>query len=128
MLQVFKLLAPIFIPAWQFFREIAPSPRIEYALDSEQFKTWHEFNLRPQEINFWGFVRRIFYNREWNEMLFIMNCAEKLITSPNQYSSEEILKRLKTNLKLSDSEHLKFRLVFVSIENGAFRRVILHES
>ena len=36
MLQSLKLVLPVLIPSWQFFNEVAPSPRIEFTLREKE--------------------------------------------------------------------------------------------
>ena len=133
MLETLKLLLPIFIPSWQFFKEIAPSPRIEFTLlktEQDQAK-WQEFNLQPQESA--NLLTSLFHNPRWNESLYIANCAEQLIADPQEYYSQEILKRIQTELErkqmeLSATPYLQFRLIFISKQNGELKQDLLYSS
>jgi hypothetical protein len=128
-----KLLLPVFIPSWQFFKDLAPSPRIEFTLHKtaeEGLCDWQELNLRPQRLSIIEMLVSIFFNPRWNEALFIMNCAEQLIINPTEYGSREIMKRIQSELErrqvdLRMTPYLQFRLVFVSRENTSLRRDIL---
>ncbi len=133
MLSTLKLLLPIFIPSWQFFKEIAPSPRIEFTLlkTEEDEAKWKELKLRPQKAT--NLLKSLFYNPRWNEALYIMSCAEQLIANPQGYYSEEILKCIKTELKrkqvnLETTPHIQFRLVFISKQGTELRQDLLFSS
>lgn len=138
MLQALKLLLPVFIPSWQFFREIAPSPRIEFTLHpteqaQEESSNWQELCLRPKQISVTNMLKGIFFNPRWNESLFIMNCAERLIIDPTEYCSQEIMKRIQAELErrqldLKTTPYLQFRLAFVSRQDTELQKDILFVS
>lgn len=135
--ETLRLLLPVIFPSWQFFREIAPSPRIEFSLlkDPEARPNWEEFRPTPKKLSLLETLLRIFHNPDWNETLYIRNCAEQLIVSsslsPSGYSYEEILNRIRKDLARNDlgsSTYLQFRLVFVSREGSEFRNDVLFTS
>ena len=112
---------PALIPSWRFFDIIAPSPRIEYALlenASDQANTWKEFRPRPQKLPSWSFIYRLFFNAHWNESLFLMSCAERLIQNPSAHSENEIFTRLMDtpDIQAQSQTHIQFRLIFLSKE------------
>lgn len=132
MLRSFQLLLPALIPSWRFFDVIAPSPRIEFAwLASIQDTAdqWHEFRPRPVRLSFTAMLRRLFWNPEWNETLFLVSCAERMIENPTAHSHQEILARIKASLKKTIQDaaapYLQFRLVFISRHENELRREIL---
>ena len=123
-LNTLKLLLPALIPSWNFFDVIAPSPRIEYVLlnSATAIPTqWHAFRPRPAQLLFWDMLKRIFWNPVWNETLFMMSCAERILeNSPQQHSENEILNRViyelfNTNLNNSftSATHIQFRILTV---------------
>ncbi len=136
MLKTLKLLLPIFIPSWRFFKEIAPSPRIEFTLRAtteEASSQWQDFSLRPDRRSATSILTSIFYNPRWNESLFIMNCAEQLIINPNDFNEQEIMRRIKTELErkqldLKVTPYLQFRLVFISRQGSELQKDILFVS
>ncbi len=137
MLQTCKLLLPVFIPSWRFFNRIAPSPRIEFTLlkeaQEESSCKWQEFNLKPKQLSVISFLKSIFYNPCWNEALYIMNCAERLIIDPSEHCVQEIISRIKTELErrgvdLSMTPYLQFRLIFISREGNELEKEILFTS
>lgn len=121
MLQTLKLLLPALIPSWRFFDVIAPSPRIEFTLlgaEEGVLEQWQEFFPRPAHLSLMDMLKRIFWNPHWNESLFLVSCAERIIKDPTDHSSQEILKRIRASLNLNaidviQNPYLQFRLVFV---------------
>lgn len=122
MLQTLKLLLPALIPSWRFFDVIEASPRIEFTLLKTAGDTaarWQEFRPRPGHLSVIDMVKRMVWNPRWNESLFLVSCAERLIINPTQHSHDEILKRIIAELERSDVDggatpYLQFRLMFVS--------------
>ncbi len=132
MLQTLKLLLPALIPSWRFFDTIAPSPRIEFTLlQSAQDASgrWQEFRPRPARLSIGSMLKRLFWNPRWNESLFLVSCAERLMASPTEHSSQEILTRIEAELErksidVSATPYLQFRLVFLSREGAQLQRQI----
>ena len=121
MLNSFKLLLPAIFPSWNFFDTIAPSPRIELTLYKNKNDTpqhWQEVCPRVDNLSFYKILRRIFFNPNWNETLFLASCAERLIANPTEHSEKEIVTRIKVHLKrnkvdIAQTPYMKFRLVFL---------------
>jgi len=136
MLETVKLLLPVIIPSWRFFDTIAPSPRIEFAL----LKTvqdipdrWQEFCPRPAHLPISSMLKRLFWNPHWNEALFLVSCAERLMENGADYSVKEIVKRIKTGVEKRGvnsmvTPYLQFRLVFVSREGEQLQKYITFTS
>jgi hypothetical protein len=132
MLQTLKLLLPALIPSWRFFDTIAPSPRIEFTLLStaqDASGRWQEFRPRPARLSIGSMLIRLFWNPRWNESLFLVSCAERLMASPTEHSSQEILTRIEAELvrksiDVSATPYLQFRLVFLSREGAQLQRQI----
>ena len=81
-----SLLLPAIFPSWRFFETAAPSPRIEVACtscDTDERSNWVEFRPRPQRIAPLTYLKRLFWNKTWNETLFLVVCAERLVTEPS---------------------------------------------
>ncbi len=121
MLKAVRLLLPALIPSWNFFDVIAPSPRIEYALGTGPDATpqaWREFRPRPGHLSPLAMLRRLFWNSRWNETLFLVSCAERLVDHPTAHSEDEILRRIAADLAHAGDAQpwLWFRLVFVRRE------------
>ncbi len=136
MLQTLKLLLPALIPSWRFFDTIAPSPRIEFALlQSAQDASgrWQEFRPRPARLPIGTMLKRMFWNPRWNESLFLVSCAERLMASPTEHSSQEILTRIKAELERNSIDvkatpYLQFRLVFLSREGSQIQKHVTFNS
>ena len=115
MLKPLALLLPALIPSWRFFDVIAPSPRVEFALlasaddvDAE----WREFRPRPARVSIPTMLGRLVWNPRWNETLFLVSCAERLMDQPTAHSEDEIFRRLAADLDAPEP-WLTFRLVFL---------------
>lgn len=101
MLQTLKLLIPALIPSWNFFDAVASSPRIEYACmgaPGETVGSWREFRPRPQRVGAPGALARLIWNARWNEALFVVSCAERLLAEPTAHSQDEIFRRIAADL------------------------------
>lgn len=135
MLDVVRLLLPALFPSWRFFDVIAPSPRIEVALFSDagdEGGDWRDCRPRPERVDLRHCLTSLFWNARWNETLYLATCAERLMQNPTEHSSREIRRRLRADLLRADRLRetggapegplFRFRLVFVSRENGGLRR------
>ncbi|PZR30931.1 hypothetical protein [Caulobacter segnis] len=129
-----QLLLPALIPSWNFFDVIAPSPRIEYALTASAETApddWREFRRRPARVLPGEMAGRLLWNPRWNESLFLVSCAERLIDQPTAHSQDEIFKRIAADLARGPETvegWLWFRLVFVAREDDAILREVLFEA
>ena len=75
------------------------------------------------------------WNPCWNESLFLVSCAERLLQNPTQHSEDEILNRIVIGLigdtsgaDLPDATHLQFRLVLVQRVEAAITEEIVFYS
>ena len=122
-----KLLLPALIPSWNFFDYIAPSPRIQFALlnkENEPPHEWHEFCPRPVHVSIMQMIKRMFWNPKWNESLYMLSCAERLIEKYTPHSEGEILNCILKDLRstpenalLLNATHLQFRLIVIQRKN-----------
>ena len=133
-----KLLLPALIPSWNFFDIIAPSPRIQFSLlksEKESRQEWFEFRPRPPHLSFIKMLKRILWNPKWNESLFLVSCAERIMADSTQeliqHSENEILKRIENDLpgtesllNISEATHLQFRLVFVQRQGSELQEKV----
>lgn len=129
MLKTFKLLLPALMPAWNFFDWIAPSPRIEYALQNspeDAVQEWREFRPRPNALSFRATAARLFFNPGWNETLFVVSCAERLCEAPTDHSVREIFDRIRTDLIRTGetARFMRFRIALLTRSGGAVAREI----
>ncbi|MBL4791277.1 MAG: hypothetical protein JKY60_20275 [Kordiimonadaceae bacterium] len=120
MFQTLKLVLPALIPSWRFFDTIAPSPRIEFSLIKNKktpVRNWKIFRPRPVTISFFNMMTRMVWNPRWNDNLFLVSCAERLMQKPTEHSYQEILNRIQADIKESDGfSFVQFRLIFTHRE------------
>ena len=112
-----SLLLPALIPSWRFFKTVAPSPRVEYRLLRHGVAgAWQEDRPCPAHLSIFTMLRRMLWNPEWNEQLFMVSCAERLVEedSPHcsAHSEQEINRRIARLLPMAGETDLQFRLVF----------------
>lgn len=122
-MNLLKLLIPALVPSWNFFDIIAPSPRVQFTLLEAEHDTpheWHEFRPRPAHLSFLQMLGRMIWNAKWNELMFVLSCAERIMEQPTQHSEDEIMKRImsdlegdSSNTQLMAATHLQFRLLVV---------------
>jgi uncharacterized protein (UPF0248 family) len=132
MLETLKLLLPAIIPSWRFFDTIAPSPRIEFALlktAQDAPTNWQEFRPRPFHLPISSMLKHMFWNPRWNESLFLVSCTERLMENGAEHSSQEIVKRIQTELRQNEVNaiaihYFQFRLVFVSRQGAELQKHI----
>ena len=131
MLNSLRLLLPALIPSWNFFDVIAPSPRVEYALTSAKGEAphdWREYRLRPERVSVGTMLARLLWNPRWNQSLFVVACAERLVEDASDHSQDEIFKRIAADLPGEAAPWLSFRLVFLSRRGEAIEREVLFQS
>ncbi len=114
----FSLLAPALIPSWNFFDVIAASPRVQYALADTREATledWDEFRPRPQRMSPAVMLGRLVWNPRWNESLYLVSCAERLVEEPTAHAENEIFRRIAADLAGCPDARpwLSFRLQFI---------------
>jgi hypothetical protein len=115
-----QLLFPALIPSWNFFDIISPSPRIQFILlDAKKsaLSDWQEFRPRPEKITYIQTLKRMIWNPRWNESLFLVSCAERLINNYTSHSENEILNRIINNYRdETNATYCQFRLIFIHRE------------
>lgn len=100
-----RLLLPAIIPSWRFFDAVTASPRLDFALlatPGEPAGHWREFRPRPARLGIAAMLRRLLWNPEWNENLFLVSLAERLVTATGEktaaHSQRELLLRVARHL------------------------------
>ncbi len=128
MLRALPLLLPALIPSWDFFKTVAPSPRIEFWV-MEEGPLWRELQPRPVHVPWWQMLHRMVWNPAWNEQLFMVSCAERLVCEPTNHSIHQIQSRIAAEVERSDGScTVQFRLVFVSEAQGDLVKTVEYES
>lgn len=131
MLRTLQLILPAVVPSWRFFDVIAPSPRIEYRrlrTPDDDSGAWWEFRPRPERVSLAQMIGRLFWNPQWNESLFLVSCAERLLDEPTDHSRDEIFRRIAKGLDPDENEFLQFRLVVLSRRGDAVVRDLAYAS
>lgn len=140
MLNIFKLILPIIVPSWRFFDVIAPSPRIQYTLlDNENVivSEWSEFRPRPRHMSLLTMLKHMLWNAKWNESLFMISCAERILErSPSWEQSEiAILKRIHKNIlydntlvDLKSAASLQFILILLEKKHNEIVQTVFFQS
>ncbi|MES2676417.1 MAG: hypothetical protein V4660_19420 [Pseudomonadota bacterium] len=132
-----KLILPIVFPSWRFFSGIGASPRIEFAfLHSEisEPKVWQEFRPRPARLSFAQGLRRLLWNPEWNEFLYMNTCAEHICDEHSVMREQEIMRRILLAASAGeiksepDAHFLLFRISTVVREDKVVKRSVVFVS
>lgn len=132
--KTFQLILPVIIPSWNFFDAIAPSPRVEFTLFNDEDNTWLEWNEfwpRPEHVSIPRMLRRMVWNPCWNESLYVVACAERLIKLQDEdsqkHSAEQIARRIRRHLPIDKQDaRFKFRLVFMNRQGFGVKRHVLY--
>lgn len=100
-----RLFLPAIVPSWRFFDVITASPRVDYALltaPDGPAERWQEFRPRPAILNPGTMLRRLLWNAQWNENLFLVSLAERLMNAVTAeaaaHSQRELLLRVARHL------------------------------
>jgi hypothetical protein len=120
-----RLLLPAIAPSWRFFDAVSDSPRVDYAVlaaPDSAVVHWQEFRPRPPVLDPAAMLCRLFWNPQWNENLFLVSLAERLISATTAetelHSERELLFRVARHLHrqkvCDDRTYLQIRLRFVS--------------
>lgn len=130
LLRSLRLVLPALLPSWDFFEAVGPSPRIRFRLiRPEGTSDWCEHRPRPATVSVGTMLRRLFWNRAWNETLFLVSCAERMVTAPSSHSIAEIARRVAADLP---AEHpatcLQIRLVFIFRDGDRLCESVDYES
>lgn len=129
MLRSLALFLPVVVPSWRFFDVIAPSPRIEFAVLTacdDEASDWREFRPRPDVLSVFDLMKRIVWNPHWNENLFLMSCAERLMKGEEDFARQQIFQCLHADV--IGSSFVQFRLVFYVREGEEVERHIVYMS
>lgn len=147
MIGTLKLLFPALIPSWRFFDTVTSSPRIEYAIlqsGEDHPAQWQEFRARPDHLPIRIMIKRMIWNPQWNETLYLSTCADRLIDnqSPDHFA-QEIAKRIKTALmkktpvkkipikempEIETAAFFQFRILVLKPEGETISRDIMYVS
>lgn len=103
-----RLLLPAIVPSWRFFDAVTASPRLDYALlpaADAPAEPWREFRPRPAVLRAGTMLRRLLWNPQWNESLYLVSLAERLLGATSAetgaHSQRELLLRVARDLDRS---------------------------
>lgn len=90
-------LLPALLPSWRFFDDIGPSPRLEvallrYAADTPQ--QWLPFAPVAPRVGIGAMVRRLCWNPQRNEALFLLSCCERVLQHGSPVAQQQIATRI----------------------------------
>ncbi|MCD8497050.1 MAG: hypothetical protein LRZ85_02575 [Alphaproteobacteria bacterium] len=71
-------------------------------------------------------LKSLFWNPRWNESLFLVSCAERLMNGEEDFAREEIFRRIQR--EEADGGFIQFRLVFQAREGDAVQKHIVYTS
>lgn len=125
------LWLPALIPSWRFFDRIGPAPSIEYSLAAGD-DDWRDVRPRPARVSPVAMVGRLLWNRRWNERLYLISCAERLLDDPTIERVDELCSRV---AEIVRAEHgapgdaaavsIRIRIVEATRQDGRIvRRVV----
>lgn len=132
-----RLLLPALIPSWRFFDIIAPSPRIEFALldrEDDPEPKWRAFRPHPAHVPVTAAIGRLFWNSRWNETLFLVTCAERLLEQPSSFRENEILRRVAHAFERGEiasganPQFVRVRILVLKRENSQIRGRVMFTS
>jgi hypothetical protein len=113
-----QYLLPALIPSWRFFDSIAPSPRIEFALvarSDDAVAHWQEFRPHPAHVSGVSMLRSLLWNPRWNESLYMVSCAEKIIDEPSAMRENELVRRIAEAIQRSEVTRSFTQAMFLTI-------------
>jgi hypothetical protein len=135
MIATLKLLLPALVPSWHFFKAVGASPRIEWTPWSPNTALtphWQEFRPRPPRVSPLEIAKRMFWNPEWNETLFLVSCAERWADNGTEHSLQEIANRVALGLRLLEpkppAKAFRFRILLVSREETEVTQEVIYTS
>lgn len=124
-----RLLLPAIVPSWRFFDVVTASPRLDYAVlgsPGARVEQWLEFRPRPAILSLASMMRRLLWNPQWNESLFLVSLAERLMQAATEeaaaHSERELLLRVARHLDrhgtCDPAAHLQIRLRLIGRTAG----------
>lgn len=119
-----RLLLPAIVPSWRFFDAVTASPRIDYVLTATaggEPGDWREFRPRVPVLTLGKMLRRLVWNPVWNEQLYLVSLAERLVSNATPatkaHSEQELLRRVARHLHDGNdrggADWLRIRMRFV---------------
>jgi len=126
--RTFALLLPALFPSWRFFKQVGPSPRVEYRILNEgQGSEWRESHLIQEHVGLWRMARRMVWNPTRNTQLYMVALAERLVSGLVEHSEAELNRLIAEKIGEVAGE-LQFRLMFMTPEGDQIVGTVAYES
>ena len=123
-----RLLLPVLFPSWRFFKDVGPCSVLEYRVFRAQGPSeWYGAAPRPARLSVWDIVRRLFWNAQWNDHLFLVSCCDRLIVAPTPFAGREIGARLLPRVG-ADAQALQFRILLRARVGSEVETIVAYES
>jgi hypothetical protein len=107
-------LLPALLPSWRFFDAVGPSPRIEIRWRNSPAAApgkWLAWRPRPVRLPAIRMLGRLVWNPAWNETLFQVRCAERMLEGDLEFPRREIERCLRRGLRDSDAGSFQYRVL-----------------
>lgn len=111
MLRLVALYVPVLFPSWRFFQEVGAGVRLEV---SQADDDWVALAPLAKQILPLRALFSLFHNRQWNEWLFAITCAERFLVDRSQQAENELKAQLLRALEPSQAK--SYRIVLVDDE------------
>lgn len=134
-----RLLLPAVVPSWRFFDAVTASPRIDYVVLSSADAApqgWQEFRPRVSRLSLATMLRRLVWNPAWNENLYLVSLAERLVAPPTPataaHSERELLRRVARDLHDRQGQlgwlRLRLRFVYRTVDSDEIASEVVYLS
>lgn len=117
------LLIPALIPSWRFFRAVAASPRVEVSPAGAD--AWEEVMRRPAQVSLWQMLRRMVWNPDRAEALFLVSLSERVVEDGSAHAMRDLQRRV---MRRYPGQRVQLRLVFVERQGAVLVREVLYQS
>lgn len=122
------LLLPALFPSWRFFKQVGPSPRVEYrVLTGGCESEWRESHPIPENVGLKRMLRRMFWNPARSTQLYMVSLSERLVSGLVEHSAAELNRLIAEKIGEQDGE-LQFRLMFMAPEGDQIVGTLVYES
>mgnify|MGYP000332850610 CR=1 FL=1 len=122
------LLLPALFPSWRFFKQVGPSPRVEYRVHLDgQGSEWRESHPIPEHVGLGRMARRMLWNPARNTQLYMVSLSERLVSGLVEHSAAELNRLIAEKIGEQEGE-LQFRLMFMAPEGDQIVGTVVYES
>ncbi len=117
MRRLIELYLPVLFPSWRFFAEIGAGPRVDVQVNGG---AWAPVSEPPSRETWADVVLRLFWNPRGNERLFLVTCAERILTERSARAEAELVRRLAGRVEGRGKLVFRIRLVDADGEDAAY--------